>query len=985
MKKNTKTNLRYSGALKALALMGAGVSAGFISTEPLFAQDITAGTITGVVVDSNGNPVSDAQVNLSAAERSVVLHSTTDSAGKFRAAQVPFGVYAVEISKAGFDTIKSEGVVAQLGGASYSFTLPANTGSDTIVVTGQRVQTLDFSQAATGLVVSVQDTFDKVPVGRDISSLQLLAPQATAGDTAFDSVTGGKQVALGGGSIAENIYYINGMNVTNFRTFVGGGNVPFEFYDQIQVKTGGYQAEFGRSTGGAVIAVTRSGSNTFKGGADFYWAPSGLRSQAPNTFAQLNKLDKRQDYEGNIWGSGPIIKDRLYFFGFVNPRFQSFTDTNIAGTRTYSSSKEPFYGGKLDFDITDGHRLELTYFNNANSEEGTITSPGTGGSPDLVTPFSVDAGGSNVIGKYTGHITEWFTASFLYGRSKFNRTSASTQPYILDGRSGTIVQVAGHPDAVLDSGNDVRKLYRADFDVTADLLGQHTIRFGIDHEQLSSDTKQTYSAGIAYRYYLSGSSGALTGLIPANTEYVRVRNLNSFGAFESKNTAFYIQDSWDITDRLNLSLGIRNETFKNETASGATFTKMKNQWAPRLGATYDVFGDKRTKISAFFGRYHLPVAANTNIRLGGNELFTQDWYLLTSVDPVTRLPTLGTQVLSEVLSDSAGADPRTLVSANLKPQYQDEFIVGLEHRFEGGWKVNLNGTYRKLKNVLEDVDLNYTIANYCATQNLPGCNSTTTPAGFGSGGYILLNPGRDAIINVDQLGDGNLTQITIPAALLDLPKASRKYWAVEASFDKAWNGKWSLSGSYVWSSLKGNYEGGVKSDNGQDDTGLTQDFDEPGWMDGANGYLPNHRRHTFKLYGAYAVTENLQVGGFARLQSPRKFGCIGVYDEAVGGIGRASTSDASSWYCGGRLVGRGKAFESDWLKQLDLSVSYNIPVAGLGGLQVRADIFNVFNWKSKIDFRELGEDDGGVVDPNYAKVSSYQSPRYVRFGVSMNF
>ncbi|MET0239037.1 MAG: TonB-dependent receptor [Sphingobium sp.] len=987
---------RRSSLVALLHMGGSALAAGMVLasgaamlTAPAAAQDITSGTLSGKVTNPSGAAVAGASVTVSSNARSVTRTVTSGPDGSFSVPQLPVGTYTINAEKDGVGAVTLTDAVVALGGSSFTVKLEPVDGQ-TIVVTAARARELDFSQTATGLVIDVQDTFNRVPIARDVAALQLLAPQTTAGDSAFNSVTGGTNVALGGGSVAENIYYVNGMNITNFRNFLGGGTVPFEFYDQVQVKTGGYQAEFGRATGGAVIAVTRSGSNDIKGGINAYWSPSGLRSNAPATFVQDNPRDRRQDYEANFWASGPIIKDHLYFFGFYNPRYKSLFDATVASdgsvTESFAKSTKPFWGGKIDWDIAQGHRLEFTYFNNSDAEVGSITTRKLDGSvPDLVTPYAVETGGDNFIGKYTGNLTDWLTISGLYGNSSFERSSSSTQPYILEGRFGSLVQVAGHPDATLDAGRDRRELFRADIDVIAHFAGEHHLRFGIDREELFSEAAQGYSGGVAYRYYRSGEDTALGGRIPANTDYVRVRNLNAFGSFKARNTALYLQDNWDVTDRLNLSLGIRNETFENRTSSGEIFTKLKNQWGPRLGATYDLFGDNRTKLSAFFGRYHLPVAANTNIRLGGNESFTQDWYFLNSVDPSTQLPTLGGHVLHEVLSDSAGADPRTLVSKNLKPQYMDEFIVGIDHRFDNQLRVGLNVTYRDLKSVLEDTDLGYTIANFCATQTMAGCNAEDTPASYGSGGYILLNPGRDAIIDVDLLGDGNLTEITIPASILDLPKAQRKYWAVEANFDRPWDGRWSLSGSYVWASLKGNYEGGVKSDNGQDDTGLTQDYDEPGWMDGAFGFLPNHRRHTFKLYGAYGVTDNLQIGGFARLQSPRKFGCIGVYDEEAGGPGRATTSSAASWYCGGALVGRGKAFEGEWLKQIDLSVSYNLKIAGIAGLQVRADLFNAFNWKSKLDYYELGEDDGGTPDPNYGKPTSYQAPRSVRFGLSLNF
>ncbi|KEQ54630.1 TonB-dependent receptor-like protein [Sphingobium chlorophenolicum] len=1023
--------LRGSAALQAFALLGAGVVAVGMHSAPASAQGLTSGSLDTTIVDQDGKPVPNATVTVTSGQ-GYNRQVTTDANGRASISVLPLGAYDVSVTKDGFESIQSSPIQVSLGGSGFSFRLYPTGTESTIVVTGARAIQVDVSRAATGSVFNVQETFARIPVQRSITGIQLLAPQSGYGDTAFDNNTSPSNVSIGGGSVAENIFYINGMNVTNFRTGVGGGTVPFEFYDQVQIKTGGYQAEYGRATGGAVIATTRSGSNEMKGGMSIYWEPSFLRDNAPNTYAALNQDDERQNYEGNIWASGPIIKDRLFFFGFFNPRFRSRFDrttavtslnpdgsTTTAQSQIYSKNSEPFFGGKLDFIPVDGHHLELTYFKNNETERGTFTSfvtntpaGGTPGAPAAsATPFVSRYGGQNIIGKYTGELTDWLTVSALYGVTDYKRSSSGARPYIVDQRSGTAVQVSGHPDGTVETAKDKRKLFRIDADVRFSALGEHNVRAGFDQERLYAEANEFYSGGAYYLLYPTpGAAGALGGLIPAGQPYVRERFRFANGSFKSKNTAFYIQDSWDITDRLNLGLGVRSETFQNFAGNGKSFTKLSDNIAPRLSATYDAFGDGRTIFNAFFGRYYLPVAANTNIRLGGNETFTQEYFYLNGIDPNTGLPILGQSVRFDVLSSSNAdeADARVLTSQNLKPQYQDEIIVGVKQRVGDRWTFGVNYIRKRLKSVLEDADLSWNIAAFCDTQNVDGCRPGETPAAIGGGGdYVLINPGRDIVTYVDLVGDGNLTEITIPAALSGYPKAKRKYDAVEFTFDRAWDGRFSLAGSYVWAKSRGNYEGGVKSDNGQDDTGLTTDFDEPGWMDGANGYLPNDRRHTFKVYGSYAVSDNFTVGVFGFLQSPRRYGCIGVYDPAVGGAGRAITSLAGSWYCrtqvapattnaqgvsqGGvlegqfptSLIGRGNAFKSDWRKQIDLNLVYKLPV--MGGLTLRADVFNVFNFKSKVDFREVGETDGGTADPNYGKVSAYQTPRYVRLGASLEF
>lgn len=598
-------------------------------------------------------------------------------------------------------------------------------------------------------------------------------------------------------------------------------------------------------------------------------------------------------------------------------------------------------------------------------------------------------------------------------------------PYVLDGRSGTLVYVAGNPNGQIETGRDQREDYRVDIDLNFDFLGSHRVRLGGDYEKLRSDANTIYSGGIYYRYYRTGPGGGTVNqtAVPGNTDYVRARTYTSGGSFRTNNTAFYIQDSWDPTDRLNLNLGLRYDKFQNFNASGKSFILLDRQFAPRVGFSYDVFGDRSTSLKGFYGRYYLPVAANTNIRLAGNESFIENFYYFTGS---LANPTLGQKIGGQnVLSDASNVDPRTLVTQNLKPQYMDEFIIGLERRFGGNWKANINGVYRKLGAVLEDSDFRYSITAFCRTQNMAGCNASTAPTGtlsstfpgrvapslngatIGSGGFLLINPGRDVVVDVDLQKNGTLTKLTIPAAFTQLPKAQRIYKAMEFGIEREFDGQWGIRGSYVLMSSVGNYEGGVKSDNGQDDTGLTQDFDEPGWMDGSYGYLPNHRRHTLKLYGSYKATDRILLGFNGVLASPRKFGCIGTYPYADG---RAAVTSAASWYCSNpaatglplasgstptltdpgytaaKLIGRGRAFESDWLKQIDVSVQYQVPIAGLRGLTLRVDAFNLFNNHSGINYNALGDlDTRTASNPNYRKITDYQAPRYLRFGMSMDF
>src|SRR3546814_7127952 len=106
-----------------------------------------------------------------------------------------------------------------------------------------------------------------------VTGVQTCALPISAGDTTF-----GNLASLGGATVAENAYYINGLNITNFENYLGSAPVPFEFFRSVEVKTGGYQAEYGRATGGISNAASKAGTNDLTAGLHLNWEPDGLDS-----------------------------------------------------------------------------------------------------------------------------------------------------------------------------------------------------------------------------------------------------------------------------------------------------------------------------------------------------------------------------------------------------------------------------------------------------------------------------------------------------------------------------------------------------------------------------------------------------------------------------------------------------------------------------------------------------------------------------------
>lgn len=1022
--------LSRSVALRALALVGTGLSTLVVAPCPAVAQDYTTGSIQGVVRTPDGATVVGGEATIQSNSQGFTRTVEVDDSGTFRVSSLPIGAYTITVSAPGHQTVSDNGITVEAGAsATYTFTLPvAAAGSEDIVVVARAVRGSDFASNQTGVNLDVQTLLETVPISRDATALALLAPGAVQGDSGFPNLA-----SIGGGTVGENSYYVNGLNITNFRNFVGASTVPFEFYRTLDVKTGGYQAEFGRALGGFTSAVTKSGSNDVKAGAVIIYNPDALRANAPNTEAAFNQGDFAESVIGNFYLSGPVIRDRLFVYALYNPRYirsqySSFTGQNT----TQEKSNSPFFAAKVDAVITDGHRLEFTYFRNKETftYDYSDFNPNSKQTGAYYGTLDITSGGDNYIGTYIGAFTDWFTLSASYGkyRDDYQQITSPETAYVTsrlalnaNGQliSGVQRRASGSVLARMDRVNE-RTIYRADADIRANLFGEHHFRVGYDREDLNATEDLRRNGG--YNYDL-------------RPNFIFRAYYANIGEFTGRNEAVYAEDAWSIADgRLNLQLGVRGDRFIARTLEGANYYDGKFRFAPRIGGSFDVFGDRSTKINAFFGRYYLPLAVNTSVRLTGREVFYQQRFRYpTGVNPAVfgangipvglafdaqGNPAIGAPWPADTLtcpanspdagkpcftinSDGEIPPPDRFISSTLKPSYNDEFIIGASRRFNN-WTVTLNYIRRRLGDTLEDQAIDAAVIRYCQRNNIAGCAAVFT----GYKQLVVSNPGESITVvpntTIPELANKPLT---LSAEELGHTRAQRNYDSIQFEVDKAFNGRWGFNASYVYTSLRGNFEGSARSDNNQREAGYTNDFDQPGYEEGAYGVLANQRAHVFKVRGSIKPAPWLLLGANALLASPRKFSCIGNYRDPND---FAAAYGASTYYCSNvratglpllvpdpaspgydgittapALISRGTAFQSDWQKRIDVGIQFNL--AALPGTNFRVDVFNVFNWRDRLDFNEFGDIGFGGASPSYGQVTGYTAPRSVRFTLAMRF
>jgi outer membrane receptor protein involved in Fe transport len=959
--------------------------------SPCVAQE-TTGDIMGTITSEDGVPLGGVTVTAEATDTGLFRSTESNVEGFYRFAALPPARYTVTASLDGFKTLRRELEVDLGRTAAGNITMSLGEFTDIIEVTGE-LPLVDVTSTVSGMAVNSDELMARVPVQREVTELAILAPGAFAAPQLWQKpawtgmYTPGQALAsISGSSVGENAVQVNGLNITNFRNMMGASFVPMEFVDEVQVKTGGYEAEYGRSTGGVINMVTKTGGNAFRGGLSAYWEPKALQDKEPNTFDEFNQEEEREALEVNASLGGPIVRDRLLFFGFVRYSDTFFDDvyTDIADRHETST---PYWGGKLDWSITPEHRVEVTYV----SDDVEVDFVRADVDPESRTVVDVrgtgvrSRGGENIIAKYTGILSDSVVVSAQAGRNEFDRTNASDGdecPRVIDSRGEVDLYPGCNVRGMRGSDWDTRNAYRLDVDW---FVGNHSLRAGADYEINESWSDEQYSGGVYYRYFLNGAEDQdpedyRYPELPWNQELVRVRRSFLGGVYDVNSSAAYLQDSWRPTPNLTVNLGVRWERYENSNSLGETFIETNDQWAPRLGAIWDPTGEGGSKLYGSFGVFHLPVASITNIKLASALYLDDAWHTFNGILEEDGSPSeLGDELQYSLWLDGETPDPRETISENFDPMAQGEVILGYERMIGANWSAGVRAVARWFEEVIED----YTIEEgLWVAFGIPCLD----PELLGTSDYCynhwrLGNPGGDFEGWFDVDGDGVLDRIIISAEDLGYPPAERTYYGLELSFSRRFANNWMLQGSYTWSHSYGNYEGPIRSEMFQAWAGMNSNFDLPGMMEHSTGDLFNDRRHNVKLFGVYAWPFGFQVGGSFFYHTGRPINSFGRHptDPWVRDAGW------ESFFTGGEPAPRGCCGRTDDIWSLDLMLKYDFLAAGIQW-NVRADIFNVFDNQGVDWYWEFAEDSwNGAPDPYYGEPLMYQTPRSVRFGFGVSF
>ena len=418
------------------------------------------GSIVGHITAETASTLSGAEVTARNLDTGLSRTVRVDADGSYRFPFLPVGTYSIEATKDGKSLGTLENITVNLGAATTADLELGGTTLDVITVRASRVvNAVDVTSTESATNISFED-LERLPVDKDLTSVALLAPGISRGH----NFGGGAGLSFGGSSVAENTIYINGLNVTDFYNRIGFSSVPFAFYKEFQVKTGGYSVEFGRTTGGVINAVTRSGTNKFEFGSEITWEPDFLQTRKSDFPGVMGSHDEYNRRNYDVYASGPIVRDKLFFFALYEFRDYKPVSTDDAGKNFRDDNQnDGFWGAKVDWQINDKNLLELLAFTDKDSRTRRVSNfdAVTGRVEDYTNTEYEDTGGRNWAATYTAYLTSTLSAKALYGENQreFARNSQNDVECnrVRDQRGSSPVDLGCTSSANITAREDTRK------------------------------------------------------------------------------------------------------------------------------------------------------------------------------------------------------------------------------------------------------------------------------------------------------------------------------------------------------------------------------------------------------------------------------------------------------------------------------------------------------------------------------------------------
>ncbi|MFZ2492102.1 MAG: TonB-dependent receptor [Thermoanaerobaculia bacterium] len=899
-----------------------------------FSQSMPTGTLSGkVTADGAGLPgvlVTATSPNLQG-ERTTVTTGT----GDYILPLLPPGAYTVQYELSGLRTATRKAALSGSRVETIDVELRPSAMSEAITVTANTPLTaaVESTQVATNFN---QDTIELLPVARNLQSVTLLSPGVTPNGPSGN-------IMISGAMSYDSLYLVNGAIVNeNLR----GQAHDLFIEDAVQettVMTGAVSAEFGHFTGGVVNAITKSGSNNFKGSFRTNFSNESWTSKTPFTDVQADEINKV--YEATL--GGPILRDRLWFFGAGRDQdTEDIAQTSFGTVRTGDISpvrityphgtEERRLEGKLTGTITQKHSLVASYI---DIDEVEINNRFTASIMDLAslnpereTPNTLMAV------NYTGSLTQRFFIEAQYSKKDYAFLGSGARCYDLicgtlveDRARGTRYNSATFKYKPEGEQRD-HELYtiKGTYFWTSPRFGTHDIRVGYDdfmevrdvnNHQSGSDFRISVTSTIVrgseiFPRAVGGSTGTLTRI---NWYPIFVLSDGS----EYGVTSMYVNDRWNLNDHWSFNLGVRYD--KNDAMSGAGTFQISEEasFSPRLGVQYDTFTNGRLVFNAGYSEYvgRLAEGVGNDVDPAGRNATLSWYYRGPSINNDVNAPTGSLIPTAEVLKrifewfqaqGGTSTKPTRSVSipgvdTKLHPDGLTAPMVK-EFTFGVGSAIGTRG-YARADLVFRNWDNFYTAFTDKQT------------------GKVTDDFGQTYDLTL--IGNSNIYD--------------RDYTGIQTQFSWRLLPKLNLGGTYTWSRLTGNVTG---EDSGSGPlTGVAGNYPEyrgEEW-NYPTGYLSADQRHRAKIWASYDLDTPIGGFNFSLLQN---FDSGGAYS-AEGGISPAAfvtgldyedPPEGMSYFFGGR-----GAYRTDDITRTDFAINYSLKLPRGIELFFQPEVLNVFN------------------------------------------
>ena len=604
-----------------------------------FAQaEIGGASLNGTVTDSSGAAVPNAKVTLTNSQTGLTRTTATNAAGLYNFPQLPVGSYDLSVEASGFKLSKRTGISLTIGAvATMDVSLEIGATQESVSVTAE-VPVVETTRSQTSTTVTTKQVSDLPINGRNFLDFTVLTPgvlrdPTRGGDLSFGGQRGTSNSVLVDGSDSNNIFF--GQSTGR----AGTGRNPYSFsqdsVQEFQVNTNGYNAEVGRAGGGVINVITKSGTNLFHGSAFEFYRDKALNANSWENNRSIPFRPKKFYHFNQFGGSigGPVVKNKVFFFfdydgqrnTSPNTVFLQVAAPSDAASQAALQQLQPFlasysqgltndvYLGKVDFDLSNNQRLSVRYnanrFVGQNFENGGFNSAAEHTGNSNVTTDNVAANHTYVIG-----VRGVLESRFIFTRDNEPGFANSTAPEAIIRQAGQTVLQIGRNNFSPRFTNARTYQWAEGYSHVA---GRHALKFGVDmdFQKIDNFFPGNFSGSFSFDSYAQFANRDATTFTQA------FAGSGTPGPLSNPNVneyAFYVQDSWRVSDKLTLNYGVRYDLFNYATpavknpdpglaALGLDTSKINldtNNIAPRFGFAYKVNHSGTIALRGGYGIYY---------------------------------------------------------------------------------------------------------------------------------------------------------------------------------------------------------------------------------------------------------------------------------------------------------------------------------------------------------------------------------------------